>query len=97
MEYFYHANRGDYNREAAWPNNWPDAYLANSSAAYGYDVIEIHWYWDGANHAVQKSEKDITIAFPAAGATIATAGECDDFITAWNALGTADITAISRG
>lgn len=97
MEYFYHANRGDYNREAAWPNNWPDAYLANSSAAYGYDVIEIHWYWDGANHAVQKSEKDITIAFPAAGATISTAGECDDFITAWNALGTADITAISRG
>ena len=80
MEYFYHANRGDYNREAAWPNNWPAAYLANSSAANGYDVVEIHWYWDGANHAVQKSEKDITIAFPADGTA------CDDFVDAWNDL-----------
>jgi hypothetical protein len=92
MEYFYHANRGDYNREAAWPNNWPAAYLANSSAQYGYDVVEIHWYWDGANHAVQKSEKDITIAFPATGASAGTS--CDAFITAWNNAGNADITPL---
>ena len=92
MEYFYHANRGDYNREAAWPNNWPAAYLANSNAQYGYDVVEIHWYWDGANHAVQKSEKDITIAFPATGASAGTS--CDAFISAWNSAGTADITPL---
>jgi len=92
MEYFYHANRGDYNREAAWPNNWAAAYLANSNAQYGYDTVEIHWYWDGANHAVQKSEKDITIAFPAASGT----GECDNFITAWNNLNGVEIEEIDR-
>lgn len=94
MEYFYHANRGDYNREAAWPNNWPAAYLADSSAANGYDVVEIHWYWDGANHAVQKSEKDITIAFPAAAQ--GAAGTCDTFINAWNDLNGVEIDTIDR-
>lgn len=95
MEYFYHANRGDYNREAAWPNNWPAAYLANPSAQYGYDVVEIRWYWDGANHAVQKSEKDITIAFPATGASAGTS--CDAFIDAWNNAGKVKLKNLNMG
>lgn len=85
MEYFYHGERGDMYREAAWPNNWPNVGLADPSAASGYDVVEIHWYWDGANHAVQKSEKDVTIAFSASNGAAA-------FVNAWNGLSITDST-----
>ena len=64
MEWFYHGERGDIYRDAAWPNNWPNTMLTNMTAEY--DTIDIHYYWNGANHAVQKSEKDITIACKAA-------------------------------
>jgi hypothetical protein len=50
MEYFYHANRGDYNREAAWPNNWPS--VKQIDPAKTYDIIDIHWSWIGNNHAI---------------------------------------------
>lgn len=66
MEKFYHGERGDIYREAAWPTNWENKMVANP--ANKYDTIDIHYYWNGANHAVQKSEKDITIAC-ATGAT----------------------------
>ena len=60
QEYFYHGERGDIYRELAYPNNFDNVGVANPSTAY--DVIDIHYYWQGANHAVQKSEKDVTIA-----------------------------------
>ena len=66
MEWFYHGERGDIYREGAYPNNWKDTMIVNP--ANKYDTIDIHYYWDGANHAVQKSEKDITIVC-ATGAT----------------------------
>lgn len=62
MEWFYHGERGDIYREAAWPNNWPNHMMADPTKKY--DTIDIHYYWNGANHAIQKSEKDITIACP---------------------------------
>ena len=60
MEWFYHGERGDIYRDSAWPNNWPNQMLTDMSSTY--DTIDIHYHWNGANHAVQKSEKDITIA-----------------------------------
>ena len=82
MEYFYHANRGDYNREAAWPNNWPS--VEQIDPANSYDIIDIHWNWEGNNHAIQRSEKDLTLAFVSTSHTAANA-----FIDAWN-----DLTAL---
>lgn len=80
MEYFYHANRGDYNREAAWPNNWPS--VEQIDATKTYDIIDIHWSWQGNNHAIQRSEKDLTLAFDSASSHSA----ADAFIGAWNNL-----------
>jgi len=61
MEWFYHAFRGDTYHEYSYPNNFPFTAHVNPNDANGYDVLEIHYSWEGANHAVQKSEKDITI------------------------------------
>lgn len=65
MEYFYHGERGDLYRNAGWPNVVTTKYMANPASEY--DVIDIHYAYVGSNHAVQKSEKDITIACPYAG------------------------------
>lgn len=83
MEYFYHANRGDYNREAAWPNNWPSVEQINP--ANSYDIIDIHWSWEGNNHAVQRSEKDLTLAFDSTSHT-----EANKFLAAWNGISATD-------
>lgn len=84
MEYFYHANRGDYNREAAWPNNWPS--VEQIDPAKTYDIIDIHWSWIGNNHAIQRSEKDLTLAFDSTRHTAANA-----FLAAWNGLTGVDV------
>lgn len=60
QEWFYHGERGDIYREMAWPNNFDNIGVADPAAEY--DVIDIHYYWQGANHAIQKSEKWITVA-----------------------------------
>ena len=86
MEYFYHANRGDYNREAAWPNNWPSVEQINPASTY--DIIDIHWSWEGNNHAIQRSEKDLTLAFVSTSHTKANA-----FIGYWNTVGNVDFSA----
>lgn len=84
MEYFYHANRGDYNREAAWPNNWPSVTELDGhiNPANSYDIIDIHWSWEGNNHAVQRSEKDLTLAFSDATSNAAIKA----FLGDWNTL-----------
>ena len=60
MEKFYHGERGDIYRGSAFPTEWPNKMLVDPTQKY--DTIDIHYYWNGANHAIQKSEKDITIA-----------------------------------
>jgi hypothetical protein len=59
MEWFYHGERGDIYREYAYPNNFDNVALVDPTKKY--DAIDVHFYWQGANHAVQKSEKDITL------------------------------------
>lgn len=76
MEKFYHGERGDIYRGSAFPTEWPNKMLADPTQKY--DTIDIHYYWNGANHAIQKSEKDITIAC----ATGATSGIVSDIKTA---------------
>ena len=64
-EYFYMGERGDQYRNVGWPNVIPTAYIVDPTYAYGYDTIGIHFAYTGSNHAIQKSEKDITFIIPA--------------------------------
>lgn len=65
MEYFYAKERGDIYGNIGWPNNVKTTYVANPELTSGYDVIDIHYSYVGANESIQMSEKDVTIAAPA--------------------------------
>ena len=73
-EYFYMGERGDQYRMVNWPDYIPTKYLVDPTWQYGYDTIAIHYAYVGANHSVQKSEKDITFVVPRA-STDSTASE----------------------
>lgn len=64
LEYFAMGERADLYRGMGWPDNRVTKYIVNPDNAYGYDMINIHYAYVGSNHAVQKSEKDITILVP---------------------------------
>ncbi len=59
FEYFYMGERGDQYRMKTWPDYVPTEYMVDPS--HEYDVVSIHFAYTGSNHAVQKSEKDITL------------------------------------
>lgn len=63
LEYFCMGERGDKYRGINWPDNIVTDYLVNP--ANEYDVIDIHYFYDGTCEDVQKSEKDLTIVVPA--------------------------------
>lgn len=63
LEYFCLGERGDIYRNMGWPNVIPTKYMVDP--AKQYDCIDIHYAYVGSNHAVQKSEKDITLVMPA--------------------------------
>lgn len=65
-EYFYMGERGDQYRMVNWPDYIPTTYLVDANWQYGYDTVAIHYAYIGANHSVQKSEKDITFIVPRA-------------------------------
>ena len=65
-EYFYMGEKADQYRMVGWPDYIPTEYLVNPKYVHGYDTIGIHFAYTGSNHAVQKSEKDITIIVPRA-------------------------------
>ena len=67
LEYFAMGERADLYRGMGWPDNRTTKYIVNPDNAYGYDMINIHYAYVGSNHAVQKSEKDITILVPRVG------------------------------
>jgi len=59
LEYFAMGERADQYKYRGWPNYVPTEYMVDTSKEY--DMISIHFAYQGSNHAVQKSEKDITI------------------------------------
>lgn len=61
-EYFYMGERGDQYRMVNWPDYVPTRYLVDPTKTY--DTIALHFAYVGANHAVQMSEKDVTILVP---------------------------------
>lgn len=73
MEYFYLGERGDQYRLNGFPNYIHTDYTVNPDNAFGYDVIQIHYYYVGSNEQAQKSEKDLIIvcAAPTSGSPAA--------------------------
>lgn len=64
MEWFFHKERGDQYGETCWPYNLDTTYQVDATNAYGYSVIDIHYYFEGNSHNVGHSEKTLTIVFP---------------------------------
>ena len=71
LEYFTAGARGDEYRGMGYPYNMDYDYMLDGKTAM--DVISIHYFYQGANHEVQKSEKDLFIAVPKGDSTIAKA------------------------
>lgn len=66
LEYFCMSERGDIYRNVGWPNVIPTKYVLDGEDPDGYDVLDIHYYYEGGGENPQKSEKDITIVGKAA-------------------------------
>jgi hypothetical protein len=64
LEYFAMGERADLYRNVGWPDVINTKYVVDPTNAYGYDMINIHYSYIGANHSIQKSEKDLTIIIP---------------------------------
>lgn len=91
MEWFYLGEHGDQQRLVGYP--YANAatikgsiYKVDPTNAYGYDLVIIHHNYVGNGTFVQKSEQDIMIAMPLAGATTHTVanaflGGLDDYFT----------------
>ena len=79
-EYFYMGERADQYRMVNWPDYVPTKYLVDPAKTY--DTIALHFAYTGANHAVQMSEKDVTILVP----SDATVGTDDDETSLTNTI-----------
>ena len=66
LEYFCMGERGDVYRNVGWPNSIPTKYILDGDDKTGYDILDIHYYYEGGGENSQKSEKDITIVAKAA-------------------------------
>ncbi len=62
MEWFYYGERGDYFRQAGWPDNFDAKYLVDPSKEYNF--VDIQYFYAGDTEDVQKSKKYITLAIP---------------------------------
>jgi len=62
LEWFCMGERASEYREKGWPYNWETEYMVDPSKEYDY--VDIHYAYVGSNHAIQASEKDITIVCP---------------------------------
>lgn len=65
LEYFSMGERADVYRNIGWPDSRQTEYLVDPTKEY--DMIGIHYSFIGNNHAVQKSEKDLTLIVPTTG------------------------------
>ncbi len=73
LEYFCMGARGDIYRQVGFPYNVTTEYLVDPTVKY--NVIDIHYAFQGAGENIQKSEKDITLVIPKVGDTNAIAND----------------------
>ena len=60
MEWFFMGERGDIYRQAGWPKNIDTTYLADPTAR-SYNVLDIHYSFNGSGVDSYKSEKTLTL------------------------------------
>ena len=71
LEYFTHGWRGDFYRNVGWPRNIDTQYMVNPASSY--DLIDIHYFYQGTGVSSQLSEKEITLVVPAGNESILSA------------------------
>lgn len=71
LEYFTHGWRGDFYRNVGWPRNIDTQYMVNPASSY--DLIDIHYFYQGTGVSSQQSEKEITLVVPAGNSSILSA------------------------
>lgn len=69
LERFCMGERGDVYRGAGWPNNFEFKPLVDETAANGYHLIDIAYYYAGDAEDVQKSPRELIVVAAAEGAT----------------------------
>ena len=85
LEYFCMGERGDVYRNVGWPNAIPTKYLVDETKEY--DVLDIHYYYEGAGENPQKSEKDLTI--------VAEASVMESLVTKLQSVSGLTVTTVS--
>lgn len=68
LEYATLGSRGDVYRKMGWPRSIESKTMVDLSASY--DVIDIHYFFQGQGVSSQKSEKEISLIVPAGNSTI---------------------------
>lgn len=71
LEYFCMGWRGDEYRKMGWPRNIDTKYMVNPASSY--DIVDIHYYFQGYGVSVQQSEKELTLVVPAGNTTVLSA------------------------
>ena len=64
LEYDAMVERGDVYKNVGWPYVMNTEYLVVPSDTYGYDTLDIHFYFVDSKEGAQKSEKTITFVCP---------------------------------
>lgn len=78
LEWDSMVERADIYKNVGWPYVINTTYLVDPSNAYGYDTLDIHFYFVDSREGAQKSEKTITFVCPKSG----TSGHEHDIINA---------------
>lgn len=69
LEWDSMVERADIYKNVGWPYVINTTYLVDPSNAYGYDTLDIHFYFVDSKEGAQKSEKTITFVCPKSGAS----------------------------
>lgn len=73
LEWFCMGWRGDEYRGMGYPRNFNTKYMVDSSE--DYDLIDIHYFFQGTGVSVQQSEKELTLVVPAGDSSVLSAIE----------------------
>ena len=74
LEYSLMGKRGDIYRNIGWPRALTTKYMIDPTSN-SYDVIDIHYFFQGQGNSVQQSEKEITLVVPAGNTSVLAAIE----------------------
>lgn len=68
LEYFCMGNRADQYRGMGWPRTAESKLMVNPATTY--DLVDIHYFFQGTGVSVQQSEKEVTLVVPSGNETV---------------------------